>query len=285
MQIRFVPREEIEKVKWDSCIHYANHGNLFGYKWYLDNVAKEWDGLVEGDYESVFPLIKKKTGKVSELYTPQLLPKTGLYSIHGLSQARIQAFMRHIPSEYKTQHIAFSRKLALAENPSWKTQNDYQISLKADYDEIAQSYTEELRQGLDLIHKENYTADAGVTPEQVTDFYFAHSPHATETQKYTYLRIIYNLLHRGTGFMTTMKNEQDQIIAADVLAYSHGKVVSMMPCYKGEKGKFALWKLLDLILQTHSNKPSVFDFNIQMGSQIFPEVFGAKTRPYSIFQN
>ncbi len=50
MDVRFVPREEIDKVKWNSCVHYANNGNIFGYVWYLDQVAREWDALIEGDY-------------------------------------------------------------------------------------------------------------------------------------------------------------------------------------------------------------------------------------------
>ncbi len=57
MNIRFVPQEDIDKTKWNSCVHYAINGNIFGYMWYLNNVAKKWDALVEEDYESVFPLI------------------------------------------------------------------------------------------------------------------------------------------------------------------------------------------------------------------------------------
>lgn len=284
MNIRFVPREEIEKVKWDSCVHYANNGNPFGYTWYLDNVAREWDGLVEGDYESVFPLIKRKNKKVAELYIPDLLPKAGLYSIHGLSKARIQAFLSHIPSEYGVQEIAFIRKISLPNSDHLHIKNDYQLNLSVDYDEIQKNYTDKLRQGLDHVHQSNYIADASVRPEDIADFYLANSPRATEEMKHSYLRIIYNFLHRGTAFISTMKDEQNQMIAADVFAYSHGKVISLIPSYKGEEGKFALWKLLDLIFQTHSGKPNIFDFNTQMGCNMHPEVFRAETLPYSTYK-
>ena len=50
MDIRLVPQEEIDKTKWNSCVHYAANGKIFGYKWYLDNVAIDWVGLVVLDY-------------------------------------------------------------------------------------------------------------------------------------------------------------------------------------------------------------------------------------------
>ena len=59
MEIRFVKKEDIDKIKWNSCVHYAINGNIFGYMWFLDSVSKEWDALVEGDYESVLPLFHK----------------------------------------------------------------------------------------------------------------------------------------------------------------------------------------------------------------------------------
>lgn len=57
MEIKFVFREEIDKVKWNSCVYYVINGNIFGYMWYLDYIVKDWDVLVEGDYELVFFLV------------------------------------------------------------------------------------------------------------------------------------------------------------------------------------------------------------------------------------
>ena len=93
MEIRFIEGKDIDKVKWNSCIHYATNGNIFAYKWFLDYVAKDWHALVEGDYESVFPLVWKKglLGK-DELYQPSLMRELGIYSINVLSRARVQRF-------------------------------------------------------------------------------------------------------------------------------------------------------------------------------------------------
>ena len=71
MTIRFLEREEIDQLKWDSCVHYAVNGNACGYTWFLDNVSENWSGLVEGDYESVFPLVwNKKILGIHQIYQP-----------------------------------------------------------------------------------------------------------------------------------------------------------------------------------------------------------------------
>jgi hypothetical protein len=43
MAVRWVKREDIDKVKWNSCVHYAYNGNIFGYVWYLDFIGKSWN--------------------------------------------------------------------------------------------------------------------------------------------------------------------------------------------------------------------------------------------------
>ena len=122
MDIRLVKQEDIDKVKWNSCVHYANNGNIFGYKWYLDHVAKDWDGLVEGDYESVFPLVWRKGlwgGRV--LYQPDLMRELGIYTINAPSSKRIKTFLAAIPSEYKQIDIVLNEQNHYPSVPEFAT--------------------------------------------------------------------------------------------------------------------------------------------------------------------
>lgn len=283
MEIRLVKREDIEKVKWDSCVHYANMGNMFGYTWYLDNVAKEWDGLVEGDYESVLPLIKKDLrAGVQSLYIPDLLPKAGLYSIYISSPRRVAAFLAAIPENYQIRNVSFTSSLPL-KNVISENAKDYELSLRDDYMTIKDGYADELKEGLDVMERKNLFPDTAIKPEEIAEFYLKNSPSSTEVNKHAYLRVIYNLLHRGTGFISGIKDKDKALLAADFFAYSHGKIVSLIPSYKGELGKLALWRLTDMIIQTHSGKPSILDFNTRMGD-INPTIFGARANSYSIYK-
>ncbi len=282
MEVRLIERDQIDKIKWDSCVHYANNGHLFGYTWYLDNVAKDWMGLVEGNYDSVFPLIKQeKTLGVKALYHPTLIPKSGIYSIHVISKVRVETFLSAIPEEYKIRDIRFNEGIgahSLASIPH-ETFNNFEILLKNGWENIMKNYSSELLEVLQDKIFQNYFADSNIPPETLTDFYMEQHPNAKEEDKHTYLRIIYNLMHRGTGFGTSMRNEKGDLIAANYFAYSHGKMISLIPTWKGEEGKRALWKLTDMLIQSNSNQPLKFDFNIAMGD-IGAEHFGANRITY-----
>jgi len=111
MKIKRISREEIDKSKWNSCVHYANNGNVCGYVWYLDALTKDWEALIEEDYGSVFPLIWKKNwlGK-KKIYQPELIIEGSLYSENILSATRIQHFFNAIPSEYKSLKLTISNQ-------------------------------------------------------------------------------------------------------------------------------------------------------------------------------
>ena len=54
--IRYVKHDDIDPDKWDECVRNAKNGLIYGYSFYLDHMAKNWDGLILGDYEVVMPL-------------------------------------------------------------------------------------------------------------------------------------------------------------------------------------------------------------------------------------
>ena len=67
--IRYLAHNDINRDQWDNCIRQAENGLIYGYSWYLDTTAGNWDGLVSGDYEAVMPLPLKK-----KIFYPVYLP-------------------------------------------------------------------------------------------------------------------------------------------------------------------------------------------------------------------
>ena len=97
MKLQVIQSHDIDRVKWNSCVHYAINGNVFGYKFMLDHIGKDWFGIVEDDYQSVMPLITGKTwlGR-QKIWQPQLLDTLGLYSVNAMSEKRIKSFLEAI---------------------------------------------------------------------------------------------------------------------------------------------------------------------------------------------
>ncbi|MEO1518377.1 MAG: hypothetical protein AAFV95_25385 [Bacteroidota bacterium] len=267
MQIQLIPGEDIDKVKWNSCVHYATNGNIFGYEWYLKNTAKEWDALVENDYESVMPLIYRegKRGK-KELYLPPLVRSAGIYSINVLSGKRINAFLNAIPEEYGD--------ITLSLNTGTIPPNDIvfhseQISncilvMGSDYETISQKYTEEFQELLKKASEHQLVPSGTLKPEHLADFYRQHTKvyRGLEARYHTGLRIMYNTLHRGWGFMSGIQNQEGKLLAASFFIFSHGRMMSLFPIQSpegAEKGALAL--LCDLLVRKNAGRKVLIDFN------------------------
>jgi len=275
MNIKRISREDIDKSKWNSCVHYANNGNVCGYMWYLDALTKDWEALIEEDYGSVFPLIWKKNwlGK-KKLYQPELIIEGGLYSENILSGTRIQHFFEAIPTEYKSLKITISNQAKIPNDLGLKVNklSRQQLILNQPYEGLQDGFTDAFHQQLAKAADLKLQPASNLKPEKVVDFYKAHSKNYKKENYFAYLRIMYNAMHRGWGFANGIADTQGNLLAVNFFIYSHGKIMLLLPATsKAGKAAGAAELLLSMLLQTHANKPVYLDFNgfedIGLGSQ------------------
>ncbi len=268
MEIRLVRNEDIDKTKWNSCVHYSNNGNIFGYKWFLDFIAKDWDALVEKDYESVFPLTwQKNFWGQKHLHQPTLIRELGIYSINVLSEKRIRHFLQAIPPVYKKVSIALNEQNRLSELEKWSItpKVNYQLWLKEDYDRIESNYESQLKSVYQEGQSANLTLTASIKPESITDFYLQHGigdKNTRENNSHQYLRIMYNALHRGWGSASGVFDKSGELLAVNFFLFSHGKAVNLIPVESKTGSKLrALDFLFDLFIRSNANRPLILDFN------------------------
>ncbi|MCP4439008.1 MAG: hypothetical protein GY810_08710 [Aureispira sp.] len=294
MDIRLVEREDIEEAKWNGCVHYANNSKIYGYTWYLDNVAEHWCGLVEGDYQSVFPLVwNQKIFGIKQLYQPLLCQQLGLFSVHVRSKKRIEAFLEAIPSDFKyidihlndrNYNIKKIEELDLVEKPN------YVLNLNKPYEILSKSYSSNVKRNIKKAEKSNLFLSTNITPEklvaEVKKSQEAKGNNMPDQLFHTAHRIIYNCLHRGLGGMHVVTDKDDDSIlhAAIFFMYSGGNVMINLLNVTTEAGRKsgAMHYLLDYIIKINANKRKLIDFE---GSSIagiarFYESFGAENVPY-----
>jgi hypothetical protein len=285
MEIKYLKREEIDKTKWNSCVHYANHGNVFGYMWYLDQFSKEWDALVEGDYESVLPLIWKKNRLGGlQLYQPALIPHVGIYSIHVLSPKRINSFLEAIPAEFKKINIQLNERSQPNEALGFDVNHftNHLLPLNQPFEGLEDAFDPELKQQIEQAEQEGLLPLSDLKPERLAEFYKDHQTRNAELEFnfHALQRIMWNALHRGWGFASGIANKDKQLLAVDFFIYSHGKVTSLMPTESAEgRRKHALAYLYYMMLRKNANSPLVLDFNTR-GKHDIAEKMGAKTKRF-----
>ncbi len=285
MKIQYLEREEIDKVKWNSCVHYATNGNIFGYMWYLDFVGKDWAGLVEGDYESVCPLVWRNgiLGK-KELYQPHLMRELGIYSVNVLSKARIRKFLEAIPDEFYKIDMVLNERNSLPENGSFKKKEwtNHQLLINQPYEDLANGFSSSLLRALEKAQDLDLRPVSNLKPEKIANFYLKHTKdgRGKERKFHAMQRVMYNVLHRGWGFATGVANKKDELIAVNFLIYSHHKILSFMPVVSKEgTEKGALAFMINLLLRSHAGKPLVFDFNTKVENEL-AKSFGASSNSY-----
>src|SRR5688500_13949607 len=99
-QIRYVPRAQIDTIKWDQCIDKAANGLIYGYSVYLDHMAAHWDGLVLNDYEVVMPLTWNKKYGFYYIYQPFLSAALGVFG-NNVNAALVGHFLKAIPGRFR----------------------------------------------------------------------------------------------------------------------------------------------------------------------------------------
>ncbi|MEM6376655.1 MAG: hypothetical protein AAF705_00445 [Bacteroidota bacterium] len=286
MDIRLVKRDDIVKEKWNGSVHYATNGNVFGYMWYLDFVAKDWDALIEGDYLSVFPLVYKKRflgGKA--LYQPDLMRAMGIYSVKALSALRIKAFLDAIPAEYRSIDITLNARNRPPRDGSFQTTEltNHLLPLNESYESLAQKYSPEFQEKIALAEEKGLLPIGSIKPEKLAAF-FQENNHRTavmEQQFHTLQRIMYNVLHRGTGFATAIAHpETEELLAADFFIFSHGRMTSLAPVVS-KKGKElgAQELLMDYMIRSNASRPILLDFNTQESNDL-AQAMGAQTETF-----
>jgi hypothetical protein len=287
MNIQRIPRDELIKEKWNGCVHYAPNGNIFGYMWYLDFVAKDWEALVEDDYVSVFPLVYRQNwwGR-PELYQPDLMRAMGIYSVKALSAIRIKAFLAAIPEAYKKIDITVNARNRPPRDDSFRTEEkaNHLLMLKQPYESMRQNYSEAFQQRLKAAEAEGLLSIGSIKPEKLADFYKKQRPRsaATERQFHALQRIMYNVLHRGTGFASAITHPDDpeELLAADFFIFSHGRMLSLAPSVSTKGKQFgALEMLYDYMIRSNANRPLLLDFNTD-GDTAFAKSVGAQSENY-----
>ncbi len=284
MDIRYLKGKEIEKVKWNSCVHYAGNGNIFGYHWYLNHVAKDWDCLVEDDYASVFPLVWRQGWFGHRaLYQPRLMRAMGVYSIHVLSQARLRAFLEAIPPSFRQLDIVLNEQNRPPEDLDFDIQRltNHQLLLNQPFEVLEENFTPDLKDKIAQAEGRGLLATTSLKPETIAAFYRQHAKDRNKEEKvHTLQRIMYNVLHRGWGYAAGIQDAGGDLLAVNFYMYSHGKVTSLVPVESAEGSRQgALSYLLHMLVRSHATRPLVLDFNTSADDAL-ARSFGALPNPY-----
>lgn len=245
---RYVPYEEIDKNKWNGTIHYSPNGNVYGYHWYLKSVWRQWDAIIEDDYESVLPILPSKMLR----HSYDLLPSLGPYSVNALTKIRVNQ-MLDMAMEYTASGLY---PLSYRVDPLHVDDRisdqlcHFSIDTIEPYATLEEAYNADIRGQLAALDTTDVKLTAGIKPEDIVGYVKLDDRYSNAL-----LRIMYNALHRGIGWSSGIIDKKTgKYLSLSFFVASHNKVYELYTASTGDP--VYRYFILDLLLRNNSGKPN-----------------------------
>ena len=148
LKIRYVPYKEIDFIKWDNCISNAPNGLIYGYTYFLDHMAKQWDALIWNDYEAVMPLTWNRKYGISYLYQPFLTAQLGIFG-NTITTELLEGFLQAIPSKFRYWDFYLNhRNVYAVKNFHLYQRRNYVLNLDKPYEDLYKNYRENIQRNI-----------------------------------------------------------------------------------------------------------------------------------------
>ncbi len=286
--IRYLRHAEIDKVKWDQCLREAFNGNLYGWSWYLDIVHKNWEALVEGDYERVFPLTGNTRLGVSYLFQPFFAQQLGIYSRHIMSRDVTSRFLHAIPPHFKLAEIKLNKHNKVPEEGfGLSLYTNIELDLINTYERIHRNYSSNTKRNLKKAQEAGLSLSKNIRPEQVVTLFRENRgrtiSHWNEREYRRFVQLAYASIHRGQSITCGVYDIANQLVCGAVFVKSNGKIVFLFSgTSQAGKEQHALTYLIDSIIHEHAPGQYVLDFegSDQEGLARFYLGFGGQSTTY-----
>ena len=289
MNIKHLQHQEIDKNKWDACIAQSVQKIIYAYSWYLDVVSPNWEALVLGDYEAIFPLCWKKKFGLYYLYQPAFTQQLGIFSKLADNQALNNLFLEAIPLKFKLIEININTKNQIHFPKDFQeTPNiTHHLDLSNPYEAISEKYVANLHRNLIKAQKSRFEFIKEPNIDDLIELFRTHKGkdiYTLSNDSYKKLGNIVNICQQKEKIKVYAIRLPDEKISAGMCILEDDKHAIFLFSALSEKGKKtgAMPLLIDTYIKQHAEKGILFDFEGSNDKNIarFYRGFGSKEYVY-----
>ena len=289
MPVRYFTHNEIDKSLWDEAVLHSPNGNLYALSWYLDIVSPDWEALIEGNYENIFPLTQKKKYGFSYLAQPPFTQQLGLISRTRATSDRVNHFLKALPRHFRFVEMNLNKdNIASHEEYQYKQNINYELSLLPDYTEIRKRYSTNLLRNLKKAMKNEHRTECGKTSIQDMIQLFRRNRGAGLDQlgnsEYSLLSLLLHEIHRRDKgeVYSTFSKEGEMIAAAFFATFREKRIFLFSATGRQAKETAAMPELIDLYISRHCGQKRILDFEGSNDAKLgrFYRGFGADVFSY-----
>jgi hypothetical protein len=264
--IRHLTNNEIDKKKWDDCVHEAFNGIIYFYSWYLDIVSENWEALVENDYERIFPLTAAKKWKINYLYQPVFTQQLGIISKSILTEELVGSFLEAIPKKFSFAEINLNtfNKVPAGNYKVFQWQN-FELDLINSYENLYKAYSTNLKRNLKKADSYKLSLSKNIKPDEIIDLFGANRgkliKNLNEEDYQKLKRISYIGIYKGFIKTYGVFSGHNELLAGAIFARSKKKMIFLFSGLSAEgKEMKAMAFLLDSVIKEHARQHVTLDF-------------------------
>lgn len=293
MEIRYLTYQQIDKIKWDTCIDNADNGLIYGYSFYLEAMAKNWDALVlsagsgGNDYEAVMPLTWNKKYNIHYLYQPPFTACLGIFG-GSLSAETVNEFLKAIPAKFKYWDIYLNpgNLFKLSDFNLYERMN-YVLNLNNSYANLYNAYRDNIKRNIKKSEQFQLSINKNIAiveviklaQEQAGKFSSLSADDHTRFEK-----LFQSLYNKQKATTYGVYTKEGRLIASAAFFFSHRRAYYIMVGnHPDGKTLGASHALINAFVKDHAGEDILLDFE---GSDIpslafFYSSFGATEEKYS----
>lgn len=282
--IHHVQREAIDAVAWDRCIKNAENGLIYGYTFYLDAMADNWDALVWEEYAFVMPLPWRQKWGIRYLYQPFLTAQLGVFG-SGLSPEIVSAFLTAIPKSFRYWDISLNHdNLFSLQGFVLHQRMNYVLPLNCSYESIAKAYRENIRRNIRKSIQYGNKVVTGIGVDQIIALAQFQPAKIPESDYTVFTKLFNHLAPKGWAKTYGVVSARGELLASAVFVFSHNRAYYILVGnHPNGRTLGASHALIDAFIRDHAAQELLLDFE---GSdirnlQFFYSSFGAREERYA----
>jgi hypothetical protein len=285
VNMQYFPHREVDKPKWDNCVHTAENGLIYGYSFYLDHMARHWDGLVLNDYEAVMPLTWNKKFGISYLYQPPFTASLGIFG-NNLTEGIIKRSIELIPKKFRLIEISLNFGNLVSPSPFLVSRTNYVLSMNKTYDALHSCYRENHQRNIQKALKAECVVKKNIEVDEIIHLHKIQMKDLAPVADSDYGRFkkLYRFLFDQKKATTYgVVNKQGKMLCSCVFFVSDDRAYYILAGNHPEgRNTGASQLLIDAFIKDHAGENLILDFE---GSDIeslalFYAGFGATKEIY-----
>lgn len=282
--IHYLQRHELNTDKWDACISHAANGLIYGYGFYLDAMAGNWDALVLNDYEAIMPLPWRKKWGIHYLYQPFLTAQLGVFG-RELTADTVKSFLQAVPTKFRYWDFSLNHhNLFVMDDFPLHQRVNYVLTLQQPYSDLYKNYRENSRRNIKKSVDYGCSIIKNVDLDDIIALTKLQAKKIPQDDFDRFKNLFRLLKDKSMGTTYGIQSKKGELLASAAFIFSHNRAYYILVGnHPNGRTLGASHALIDAFIQDHAGSKIKLDFE---GSDIrnlafFYSSFGATEEKYA----